>query len=67
MAVTQTETRTNGCCPKCDHPIPQDFFLNGVHGHLSDGLLFLTCPNCQAQIDVIVELQVTERVQGRPC
>lgn len=62
MSVTQERRTTNGCCPACGHPVDQDFFLSNASGHLSDGLLFITCPNCQEQISVTLEFTTSEVV-----
>lgn len=50
MAVVQ-DHEGRGACPKCQYTFPEDI-LNNTFGHLTDGLLYLTCPNCQEDLTV---------------
>ncbi|OLV20164.1 hypothetical protein [Deinococcus marmoris] len=58
MAVVQ-DHEARGGCPRCQHLFPEDI-LENAFGHLSDGVLYLACPNCRQELTVEVKFVWSE-------
>lgn len=52
MAVVQDHEDASGSCPKCGRLFDKAELDVNARGHLSDGLLFIICPNCQEDLTV---------------
>lgn len=61
MAVIQRHENRNGACPKCGWGLSRDA-LERATGEITDGVLFLTCTNCQEEMHVEVTLVIEEKL-----
>ena len=62
MAVTQEHADQCGTCPRCQHHFPLEVWARNAQGHLSDGLMWVCCPNCQQELTLEVTLKFDEVV-----
>ena len=62
MACTKDHESSNGECPRCVLVFSVRTWADRSSGQIEDGLLWVTCPNCQSELELRLSLTLVEVV-----